>query len=51
MLDESVEQAIEKARSIKIALSHSMGLSNYLLNNGYLRKTHGGNIPIVHALG
>jgi hypothetical protein len=50
MMPTTVEQAIEKARSIEIALSMNMGLSDYSLGSNYLKKTHGGAIPMIHAV-
>ena len=49
-MPQTVDEALSKARSIKIALSLNMGLSDYLINNNYLKKTHGETVPMVYAL-
>src|SRR2546429_2685828 len=50
-MPETVEQAVRKAKSIEIALSMNTGLSEYSLNNGYLKKTEGGSLPLRHNFG
>ena len=49
-MPQIVNEALFKARSIEIALSLNMELSDYSINNNYLKKTHGGTVPMVHAL-
>ena len=48
MMSENVDQAIQKAKSIEIALSMNTGLSEYSLNNNYLKRTEGGSVPLKH---
>ena len=45
-MPDTVEKAVDKAKSVEIGLSMNMGLSDYSLNDNYLRKTKGGNIPL-----
>jgi hypothetical protein len=49
-MPDTVEKAVDKAKSVEIGLSMNMGLSDYSLNDNYLRKTKGENIPLQHAL-
>src|ERR1043166_8037799 len=48
MMPETVDQAVQKAKSIEIALSMNTGLSEYSLNNNYLKRTEGGSVPLKY---
>ena len=49
-MPDTVDKAVDKAKSVEIGLSMNMSLSDYSLNEGYLKKTNGGAIPLRHAL-
>ena len=48
MMPETVDQAVQKAKSIEIALSMNTGLSEYSLNNNYLKRTEEGSVLLKY---
>ena len=48
MMPETVDQTVQKAKSIEIALSMNTGLSGYSLNNNYLKRTEEGSVPLKY---
>ena len=45
-MPNTIEKAVDKTKSVEIGLFMNMELSDYSLNDNYLRKTKGGNIPL-----